>query len=128
MKQDTFPDEALRDAVTKYCHALHFADGQTLEALCNPRFLMQWAGPDGSAQAIDKAAFVARVSGRKPFDGAPVFEILSADVDHEMAQVKLNVTVPPRVYTDQLGFLRVAGSWQLMTKLFRVAAGPAMEV
>jgi hypothetical protein len=37
------------------------------------------------------------------------------------------VKVPPRVYTDQLGFFRVGGKWHLVTKLFRVADGPAME-
>ncbi|GLS87272.1 hypothetical protein GCM10010873_22460 [Cypionkella aquatica] len=128
MKDGSFPDAALQDAVTRYCHALHFADGAALQALCNARFMMQWVGADGLDRAIDKAAFVARVGGRSAAAGEPVFEILSVDADNEMAQVKLNVSVPPRTYTDQLGFLRVAGSWQLMTKLFRVADGPAMEV
>ncbi|KAA2316178.1 hypothetical protein DL237_07980 [Pseudooceanicola sediminis] len=121
-------DAALMDAVRDYCHALHNGDGVAVEALCHERFLMQWVGNDGGARCIDKAAFVARIGGRDAFAGAPVYEISSVDLAGEdMAQVKLDVRVPPRVYTDQLGFLRVDGAWRLMTKLFRVADGPALE-
>ncbi|MDB5657807.1 MAG: putative lumazine-binding [Cypionkella sp.] len=121
-------DTGLNDAVQRYCAALHFCDGAALEALCDARFLMHWVGKNDIAQAIDKAAFTARVGARAAFPGEPVFEVLSVDVDGNIAQVKLNVTVPPRVYTDQLGFFRVGDEWRLVTKLFRVSSGPAMEV
>jgi hypothetical protein len=118
----------LHEAVRQYCHALHFGDGAALDLMCDARFLMHWVGRDGAAQVMDKAAFVERVGARQAFPGQPVFELLSVDVaGDEIAQVKLNVTVPPRVYTDQLGFFRVGGEWRLVTKLFRVADGPAME-
>ena len=120
-------DTGLTEAVQRYCHALHFADVAALDALCDARFLMHSVGSDGQPRVTDKAAFTARVGGRKPFAGAPVFKVLSVDVSDEIAQVKLNVTVPPRVFTDQLGFFRVGGEWRLVTKLFRVASGPAME-
>ena len=97
-----------------------------LEALCHPNFMMRWVGQ--GIQSIDKAAFVARVGGRAAQPGDVAYEILAVDVDHDMAQVKLNVTVGPRVYTDQLGFLRSGAKWSLVTKLFRVASGPALEV
>jgi hypothetical protein len=119
-------DEALQQAVESYCAALHFARGAVLDDLCHANFLMQWAG--AGVQSIDKAAFVARVGGRAAQPGVPAYEVLAADVDHDMAQVKLNVTVGARVYTDQLGFLRVGAKWSLVTKLFRVASGPALEV
>ncbi len=119
-------DAALQEAVHAYCDALHFARGAVLEDLCHPRFLMQWVGED--VMAVDKAAFVARVGGRAAQPGDLAYEILAADVDHDMAQVKLNVTVGSRVYTDQLGFLRSGAKWALVTKLFRVASGPALEV
>jgi hypothetical protein len=111
-------DADLNAAIKAYCHALHYGDGAALEALCDARFLMH---------VIDKAAFTARVGARDAFPGEPVFEVLSVDLNGEIAQVKLNVKVPPRVYTDQLGFFRVGGKWHLVTKLFRVADGPAME-
>lgn len=127
MKDLISTDAALEAAVRRYCHALHEGDGAVLEALCDGRFLMHWVNGAGQTQAMDKAAFVARVGGRSAAPGAPVFEVLSMDVDGAVAQVKLNVRVPPRVYTDQLGFLSVGGEWRLVTKLFRVADGPAME-
>ncbi|WP_136634972.1 nuclear transport factor 2 family protein [Pseudooceanicola onchidii] len=121
-------DPALDQAITDYCHALHFGDGAAVDTLCHDRFLMQWVGQDGGARCIDKAAFVARIGGRDAFPGEPRFDVHSVDLSGpDMAQVKLDVTVPPRVYTDQLGFLRVDGAWRLMTKLFRVADGPALE-
>ncbi len=121
-------DQQLEAAITAYCHALHNGDGAAVDALCHERFLMQWVGQDGGARCIDKAAFVARIGGRDAFPGAPQFVVHSVDLDGaDMAQVRLDVTVPPRVYTDQLGFLRVDGTWRLMTKLFRVADGPALE-
>lgn len=126
MRDLALQDEALRQAVAAYCGALHFARGAVLDDLCHPRFLMQWVG-DG-IQTMDKAAFIARVGGRAPQPGDPAHEILAVDVDHDMAQVKLNVTVGARVYTDQLGFLRSGAKWSLVTKLFRVASGPALEV
>jgi hypothetical protein len=126
MRDLAFKDEALQLAVHDYCAALHFARGAVLDDLCHPRFMMQWVG-DG-LQAMDKAAFVARVAGRAAQPGDVVYEVLAVDVDHDMAQVKLNVTVGARVYTDQLGFLRAGAKWSLVTKLFRVASGPALEV
>ena len=121
-------DQSLLDAITTYCHALHNGDGAAVDTLCHDRFLMQWVGQDGSARGIDKAAFVARIGGRDAFPGEPRFTVHAVDLAGEaMAQVKLDVTVPPRVYTDQLGFLLIDGEWRLMTKLFRVADGPALE-
>lgn len=126
MRDMQIQDQGLQEAVAAYCAALHFARGAVLEDLCHPNFLMQWAGT--GIQSIDKAAFVARVGGRAAQPGDVAYEILAVDVDHDMAQVKLNVTVGPRVYTDQLGFLRSGAKWSLVTKLFRVASGPALEV
>ncbi|MGC0222508.1 nuclear transport factor 2 family protein [Pseudooceanicola nitratireducens] len=124
----TVADQGLLKAITTYCHALHNGDGAAVEALCHDTFLMQWVGQDGGPRCIDKAAFVARIGGRDAFPGAPRFDVTWVDTAGEgLAQVKLDVTVPPRVYTDQLGFLFVNGEWRLMTKLFRVADGPALE-
>lgn len=123
-----FVDADLQEATRDYCHALHNGDGAAVDALCYDGFLMQWVGSKGQAMAIDKSAFVARIGGRDAFAGAPSYTVHSVDMaGADMAQVKLDVTVPPRVYTDQLGFLRVDGRWRLMTKLFRVADGPALE-
>ena len=127
MRDLAFQDQALAEAVDAYCSALHFARGDVLQALCHETFLMQWSDASG-LRSIDKAAFVARVGGRAAQAGDVTYEILFVDVDHDMAQVKLNVTVGERVFTDQLGFLRSGAAWSLVTKLFRVASGPALEV
>ncbi|MGR3794445.1 nuclear transport factor 2 family protein [Vannielia sp. SX4] len=121
-------DTELTAAIESYCRALHAGDGGVLDMLCDDRFLMHWLGADGQTNALDKAGFVARVGGRDAFPGAPDFRILRlSSASEDMAQVKVDVRVPPRVFCDELGFLRTAQGWRLITKLFRVADGPAME-
>ena len=117
----------VRAAAEGYCVALHEADADFLEALCHDRFFMTSVQPDGRQHVFDKAAFVARARARKPFEGAPSYEILSIDVEPEMAHVKLWVDMAPRRFCDYLGFMLVDGEWKLATKLFRTAQGPALE-
>ena len=120
-------DEAVRAAAVAYCEGLHTADAACFEAMCHERFLMTAVAVSGKPVFWDKASFVARIGGRDAFEGAPDYEILEIDVAGEMAHVKLQVGVPPRRYEDYLGFFRVDGTWQLITKLFRTIDGPALE-
>ena len=123
---DTQAEAAVRAAAEGYCVALHTADADFLENLCHDRFFMTSKQPDGTELFFDKATFVARARSRDPFAGAPSFEILSVDVEPEMALVKLWVDLEPRRYCDYLGFMRVGDDWKLVTKLYRTAKGPAM--
>ena len=124
-QQDTGSD--LQAAALAYCDAVYFARAEVFEDLCHERFQMTLI-ENGQATLWDKPAYLARVAGRAPFEGAPVYEILSVDVAGEtMAHVKLQVRVPPRLFEDYLGFFRVGGEWKLITKLFRTVDGPALE-
>lgn len=123
---DTNADSVLRAAAVEYCEGLHRANEATFDALCHDRFFMTSVQPDGRTLFIDKAAFVERIRNRAPIDGAPSYEILSIDVETEIAYVKLWVDMPPRRFCDYLGFFKVDGEWKLITKLFRTASGPAL--
>lgn len=119
---------AIQVLAEAYCDAVHFAKADVFADMCHDRFSMTEVGSDGSAQFWDKPAYLARVSGRGAFAGAPSYEIFSIDVaGDEMARVHLWVDVPPRRYEDHLGFIRVDSGWKLMTKVFRTMNGPAME-
>lgn len=125
--QFTDAEAALRTAAETYCIALHNGDGDALRRLCYDRFHMTWVGADGAPYFFDYTTFTDRVGARDGFAGAPDFEIHSIDVDGSMGQVKLSVAVPPRRYTDFLGFQMLNGEWRLIQKLFRQIDGPALE-
>lgn len=116
----------IRAAAETYCVGLHEATHETFEELCHDRFFMTSVQPDGRQLFIDKAAFVDRIRNREQTAGAPSFEILSIDVEPDMAHVKLWVDVPPRRFCDYLGFFKVGDDWKLVTKLFRTADGPSL--
>lgn len=124
---DQSSETAIRAAAEGYCIALHTADADFLQDLCHDRFFMASMQPNGQQFFFDKAQFVERARARDPFEGDPSFEILSVDLEPEMAHVKLWVDMEPRRYCDYLGFLLVDGAWKLTTKLYRTAAGPAVE-
>ena len=111
-----------------YCEALHRSDAKVFERMCHDDFLMTYVGSDGQARKIDKSAFVGRVAGRDAFAGDPSYHIETVDVaGPDIAHVKLWVDMPPRRYKDYLGFFHVGGEWKLITKLFRVESGPALD-
>ncbi|ROT98527.1 nuclear transport factor 2 family protein [Histidinibacterium lentulum] len=121
-------EAAVRAAASAYCVALHEADAATLDALCHPRFAMSAPTPAGTALHWDKATFLERVGGREAFGGDPAFGIEAVDVaGGEIAHVRLWVDVPPRRYSDYLGFVKLGGEWKLITKLYRTLSGPALE-
>jgi hypothetical protein len=119
--------EAVRALAVAYCEGIHHARPDVFEDMCHERFAMT-ATAEGGLVHWDKAAYLARVAGRDPFPGAPSYEIYTVDVaGDEIARVHLWVDVPPRRFEDHLGFVRVDGSWKLLTKVFRTMSGPALE-
>lgn len=123
---DASAEAAVRAAAEGYCVALHTSNADFFEDLCHDRFFMTTVQPDGKEWVFDKAQFVDRCRKRPPFEGEPSFEILSVDIEPEMAMVKLWVDMKPRRFCDYLGFMRVGDDWKLVTKLFRTADGPAL--
>ena len=120
--------DIVRALAVDYCEGIHFSRRDVFEKMCHEKFLMTAVTGSGGAQFWDKAAYLERVAGRDAFPGQPGYEILSVDVaGDEIARVHLWVDVPPRRFEDHLGFVRVGGEWQLMTKVFRTLNGPALE-
>ena len=112
--------DTVRALAETYCDAVYKAKADVFQDMCHDAFQMTEITPDGGANFWTKATYLERVSGREAFPGAPSFEILSVDVaGGEIARAHLWVDVPPRRYEDHLGFVRVDGTWKLMTKVFR---------
>jgi len=115
-------DNDLRAAALSYCDAVYFARAEVFEDLCHDRFQMTLI-EKGAATFWDKASYLDRVRGRDPFPAPATYDILSMDsAGDEIARVHLTVDVPPLRYEDHLGFVRVDGTWKLLTKVFRTAA------
>jgi len=47
-------------------------------------------------------------------------EILSIDVQRELALLKVKLQVPPRYFTDMLSCLKVTGTWKIAQKVMTV--------
>ena len=108
-------------AVHSYCEAVYFARADVFEDLCHDNFQMTHIEND-TATFWDKAAYLERVRGRDPFPAPAIYELLSLDQSgDEIARVHLTVDVPPLRYEDHLGFVKLNGSWKLLTKVFRTA-------
>ncbi len=123
---DTSSD--LHTAALTYCDAVYFARADVFDSLCHDQFQMTLI-EDGAATFWNKASYLERVRGRDPFPAPAVYEILGMDsAGDEIARVHLTVDVPPLRYEDHLGFVRVDGTWKLLTKVFRTAARLKEEV
>lgn len=123
---DTQAEAAIRAAAEGYCVALHTADADFLHDLCHENFAMASVQPSGNQMFFTRETFVERARSREPFPGEPSFEILSVDIEPEMAMVKLWIDMPPRRYCDYLGFFLIEGEWKLIQKLYRTASGPSL--
>ena len=119
--------DAVRALVVEYCEAIHHARPEVFVEMCHEKFLMTAADGAGGVQFWDKPLYIERVSSRAPFPGEASYEIHSVDVaGGEIARAHLWVDVPPRRFEDHLGFVKVDGTWKLMTKVFRTQDGPAL--
>ena len=114
-------DELLSLART-YGEAVYYARADVFEEMCHENFQMTLVEADATT-FWDKSAYLDRVRGRAPFEGAASYGILGMDIaGTEIARLHLWVDVPPLRYEDHLGFVNVDGGWKLLTKVFRTAA------
>lgn len=110
----------LHAAAVAYCDAVYFARADVFETLCHDAFHMTLV-EHGGITHWDKAAYLARVGGRKAGPGPAVYEIRALDAAGDMGRVHLTVDVPPVRYEDHLGFIHDGSAWRLLAKVFRVA-------
>ena len=125
-KVATDAQSEVRAAAEAYCRALHEADTAALARLFHENAHL-YLSQQGVLTDWPRGHFLERVGSRQPGQGAPDFEIESVDIaGPEMAAVRLSVGVPPRRYRDYLNFLKIGGEWRVISKVFRVAEGPAV--
>jgi hypothetical protein len=111
---------ALTTIATTYFDAAYDMDADKFAAIFDPACSVTKIGEDGNVSVTPIAAWLAavrRLTAPSLQGLARHDEILSIDVERELALVKLKLQIPPRYMTDLLSCLRVNGAWMIVQKV-----------
>lgn len=111
---------ALRAMAQTYFDAAYEMDADKFASIFHPSSSVTKVGDDGNVGVTPVAMWLAAVRNLK----APKQQgmerhdqILSIDVEGELALVKLKLQIPPRYFTDMLSCLKVDGTWKIAQKV-----------
>ena len=111
---------ALRSIAQTYFDAAYDMDADTFAPLFHPSSSVTRIGQDSDVSVTPIATWLAVVRSttspkQQGFDRDD--QILSIDVEKDLAVLKVKLQVPPRVFTDMLSCLKVQGSWKIVQKV-----------
>jgi hypothetical protein len=111
---------ALRSLAQTYFDAAYEMDADKFASIFHPSSSVTRVGDDGNVGVMPIATWLAAVRNMK----APKQQglerhdqILSIDVERELALLKLKLQIPPRYFTDMLSCLKVSGTWKIVQKV-----------
>ena len=111
---------ALRSLAQTYFDAAYEMDAEKFASIFHPSSSVTKVADDGNLGVTPIASWLAAVRNMK----APKqqgFEredqILSIDVESDLALLKLKLRIPPRSFTDLLSCLKVNGNWKIVQKV-----------
>lgn len=111
---------ALRALAQTYFDGAYEMDADKFASIFHPSSSVTKVGDDGKVSVTPIAAWLAAVRNLK----APKQQglerqdqILSIDVEGELALLKLKLQIPPRYFTDMLSCLKVNGTWKIAQKV-----------
>jgi len=111
---------ALRSLAQTYFDAAYEMDAEKFASIFHPLSSVTKVAEDGNVGVTPIATWLAAVRNMK----APkqqgferVDQILSTDVEGELALVKVKLRIPPRCFTDLLSCLKVNGTWKIVQKV-----------
>jgi hypothetical protein len=111
---------ALRSLAQTYFDAAYEMDADKFASIFHPSSSVTRVGDDGNVGVMPIGVWLAAVRNMK----APKQQglerrdqILSVDVESELALLKLKLQIPPRYFTDMLSCLKVNGSWKIVQKV-----------
>jgi hypothetical protein len=110
----------LRALAQTYLDAAYEMDADKFASIFHPSSSVTKVGDDGSVAVTPIAAWLAAVRNLKaPKDQgfARDDQIVSIDVERELALLKLKLRIPPRSFTDMLSCLKVDGAWKIVQKV-----------
>ena len=111
---------ALHSLAQTYFDGAYEMDADKFASIFHPSSSVTKVGDDGNVAVTPIATWLAAVrklkapkqEGLKRHD-----QILSIDVEGELALVKLKLQIPPRYFTDMLSCLKVNGTWKIAQKV-----------
>jgi hypothetical protein len=111
---------ALRSLAQTYFDGAYEMDADKFASIFHPSSSVTKVGDDGKVSVTPIATWLAAVRNLK----APKQQglerqdqILSIDVEGELALLKLKLQIPPRYFTDMLSCLKVNGTWKIAQKV-----------
>jgi Putative lumazine-binding len=111
---------ALRSLAQTYFDAAYEMDADKFSSIFHPSSSVTKVGDDGNVGVTPIGMWLAAVRNMK----APKQQglqrhdqILSIDVERELALLKLKLQIPPRYFTDMLSCLKVNGTWKIVQKV-----------
>jgi hypothetical protein len=110
----------LLDIAQVYFDAAYEMDADKFASIFHPSGAVTKVGDDGnvSVMPIETWLAVVRTVKAPKLQGSERHDqILSIDVEREMALVKLKLQVPPRRFTDMLSCLKANGTWKIVQKV-----------
>jgi hypothetical protein len=115
---------AIRDVIQTYFDASYESSGEKMERVFHDAAHIYGRDADGSLRDMPKAFFVNMVAGPNPGSAPkPTYarrdEILSLDFTGEHTAVaRVQLRVGNTLFTDMLCFMRLAGRWAVIAKVF----------
>jgi hypothetical protein len=111
---------ALRSLAQTYFDGAYEMDADKFASIFHPSSSVTKVGDDGNVSVTPIATWLAAVRNLKAPKQQGVErqdQILSIDVEGELALLKLKLQIPPRYFTDMLSCLKVNGTWKIAQKV-----------
>jgi putative lumazine-binding protein len=116
---------ALLAIAQTYFDAAHEMDADKFASIFHASSSVTKVGDEGDVIVTPIEAWLAAVRGMRasrPRGFERRDQILSIDVEKDLALLKLKLQVPPRHFTDMLSCLKVNGAWQIVQKVMTAKA------
>ncbi len=117
--QDT-DTTALRSLAQTYLDAAYEMDAEKFAAIFHPSSSVTKVAEGGNLDVTPIATWIAAVRTMKSpqrLGFGREDQILSIDVESDLALLKLKLRIPPRSFTDLLSCLKVNGDWKIVQKV-----------
>lgn len=111
---------ALRTLAQTYFDAAYEMDAEKFASIFHPSSSVTKVADDGDVGVTPVAIWLAVVRNTKAPKQQGVErddEILSIDVERDLALLKVRLRVPPHHFTDLLSCLKVNGTWKIVQKV-----------
>eukprot|EP00959_Pyramimonas_sp_CCMP1952_P232891 4867280-Pyramimonas_sp.AAC.1 len=112
----------IAEAVSTYFAALHKRDAELMKTVFHPSAHLKRLDDEDVVQSIPSERFFQIVSVGEPTPEAIVAEdkILNIELLQSgvAAMAQVQISLPPKRYTDFLSFLKIDGKWQIISKVF----------